>query len=188
VGLNASAVHYNKLDYVIAALALGPTGAVMTGPEIITPNRNWEFYTGWMRPNGIEDALFVRLTAGREPVCFVVASPKPDFDTAERVQLVGRFVPHLQQALRTQNKFADLADQTRDLAAGLEVIGRGLIILGLQGQVLNPNSAAEEILRARDGLLYQSVRIIAVASRAQRELQCALRDAVTDDSSGVRQG
>ena len=180
--------YYNKLDYVVAAVAAGPVGAVRTGREVIIPNRNWEFYTGWMRPNDIEDALFVRLTTDREPACFVVASSKPDFDTAERVQIVGRLVPHLQQALRTQNKMADLAGRTRDLAAALEVIPRGVIIVGSQGRVLTLNSAAEAILRAQDGLLYESGRIIADGSGGQRELQCALRDALTDDGSDVRQG
>jgi DNA-binding CsgD family transcriptional regulator len=180
--------HYHKLDYAIAAVAHGPAGAVRTGREILVPNRNWEFYTDWMRANEIEDALFVRLTVGLEPACFVIASAKPDFDTADRVQLMGRLVPHLQQALSTHSQMADLADQTRDLAAALELTGRGVIIVGSQGQALTLNLTAESILRAQDGLLYRSGRVIAGASRAHRELHCALRDALTDDGSDVRRG
>jgi hypothetical protein len=41
------AQYYNKLDYAMAAVARGPVAAVRTGPEVIIPNRNWEFYTTW---------------------------------------------------------------------------------------------------------------------------------------------
>src|SRR5690348_5206134 len=119
--------HYGKLDYAMAAVAAGPVGFVRTGPEVVGPNRNWDFYTGWMRPNEIEDALFVRLTADPEPLCFSVGSSKPDYDTPDRVQLLQRLVPHLQQALRTQDAMTALDDKTRDLAAALETSGRAVI-------------------------------------------------------------
>src|ERR1700742_675958 len=66
--------HYGKLDYAMTAVAAGPAGVVRTGREVIVPNRNWEFYTGWRRPNEIEDALFVRLTDGPDPVCFSIGA------------------------------------------------------------------------------------------------------------------
>lgn len=59
------ATHYQRLDYVLAAVDKSPVGVVRTGPEIVVPNRNPEFYNDWMRPNGMEDGLFVRLTEVR---------------------------------------------------------------------------------------------------------------------------
>jgi hypothetical protein len=79
----------------MAAVADGLVGAVRKGPEIIVPNGNWELYTGWMRPTEIEEGLFVRLTVGGEPACFV-GSHKPGFDTEERVRLVSCLVPRLE--------------------------------------------------------------------------------------------
>jgi hypothetical protein len=47
--------YYSRLDYALAAVQLGPVGAVRTGAEVLVPNRNEEFYADWMRPNQLED-------------------------------------------------------------------------------------------------------------------------------------
>jgi hypothetical protein len=69
------AEYYNRLDIVLDAVQAGPVGEVRTGSELIAPVHNTEFYTGWMKPNRLEDGLFVRLTPGTQPTCLVVASP-----------------------------------------------------------------------------------------------------------------
>jgi DNA-binding CsgD family transcriptional regulator len=180
--------HYGKLDYAMTAVAAGPTGVVRTGREVIVPNRNWEFYTGWMRPNEIEDALFVRLTEGPDPVCFSVGATQVDFDTPDRLQLMRGLVPHLQQAIRTQNTMTALDDKTRDLTAALEMVGRGVIIVGSNGQVRSVNTAAETIIRASDGLSHEYGRIVARSRDTQHELQRALDGALRDDQSTGRRG
>jgi hypothetical protein len=75
--------YYYHLDHVLAAVEKGPIGAVRTGTELGMRKRNPEFYSGWLRPNEIEDGLLVRLTGGPRPTCFIVASPSryESFDT-----------------------------------------------------------------------------------------------------------
>jgi DNA-binding CsgD family transcriptional regulator len=180
--------HYAHLDYVIAAVAKGPVGAVRTGPEVIVPNRNAEFYAGWMRPNELEDGLFVRLTSSHPPTCFLVTSGSQSFQTPERLKLVNGLVGHLQQAIRTQNKLAALAHSAVEIAGVLDVIRYGVVVITREHLVINLNSAAERIFRDHDGLSMRSGRIVATSTQVERELHSAVQNAVGGDDSTIRRG
>jgi DNA-binding CsgD family transcriptional regulator len=184
------AEHYSCLDHVLAAVEKGPVGAVRTGIELVAPYRNSEFYSGWLRPNGMGDGLMVRLTGTPRPHCFIIGGPPrtESFDTPDRVKLMSGLVGHMQQALRTQDKLAALADSAVELAGALEVVRHGVIIVAGEHLVINLNSAAERILRAEDGLCMGSGRIAATSTRAEQELHCALQNALADEPSTVRTG
>jgi len=184
------AEHYCHIDHVLAAVEKGPVGALRTGTELIAPRPNSEFHADWIRPNEFEDGLFVRLTGAPRPTCFVVAAPRrtESFDTSDGVKLMGGLVPHLQQALRTQDKLAALAESAVELAGALEVVRHGVIIVAGEHLVINLNSAAERIVRAEDGLCMRSGRIAATSTRAEQELHCAIQNALTGEPSTVRTG
>jgi DNA-binding CsgD family transcriptional regulator/PAS domain-containing protein len=184
------AEHFSRLDHVVAAVKEGPVGAVRTGTELIDPYRNSEFYMDWLRPNELEDGLFVRLGDGPRPTCFIVGAPRrtESLDTDGRVKLLGGLVMHLQQALRTQDKLAALANSAVELAGALEVVRRGIIIVAGEHLVINLNSAAERIFRAEDGLCMRSGRIAATSPHAEQELHCAVRNALDEERSTVRSG
>jgi|tagenome__1003787_1003787.scaffolds.fasta_scaffold20911298_1 DNA-binding CsgD family transcriptional regulator len=184
------AEHYCRLDYVLAEVENGPVGAVRTGTELIPPRTNTEFYNDWMRPNGIEDGLFVGLTGGQRLSCLIVASPRrsESFDTPDRVKLISGLVAHMGQALRTQDKLRTLADSAVELAGALEVVRHGVIIVAGEHLVINLNSAAERIIRAEDGLCMRSGRIAAISTRADQELYSAIRNALAGEPSTVRTG
>ena len=111
------AEHYSRIDHVLAAVEEGPVGAVRAGGELIAAKPTTEFHADWIRPYGLEDGLFVRLNSGTTTSCFVVASPRrsESFATPERVKLMSGLVPHLRQALRTQDKLATSAQGTTRL-------------------------------------------------------------------------
>ena len=186
----AYAEHYCHLDYVLAAIEKGPSGAIRSGTELIAPRTNTEFFNDWMRPNEIEDGLFVGFTGGKRLSCLIVASPRrsESFDTPERVKLIGELVGHMRQAVRTQDKFAALADRAVELAGALEVVRHGVVIVADEHLVINLNSAAEAIVRAEDGLCVRSGRIAATSTRAEHELHCAITNALGVEPSVVRTG
>jgi DNA-binding CsgD family transcriptional regulator len=97
-------------------------------------------------------------------------------------------LPHLQQALRTQNKLAALAHSTAELADVLEVVRHAIIVVAGEHLVKNLNSAAERIFRAEDGLCMRSGRIAATSAHTERELHRALDDALDGGSSTIRAG
>jgi DNA-binding CsgD family transcriptional regulator/PAS domain-containing protein len=181
--------HYYRLDNHLAAVEQGPVGAVRTATELAARiNRSSEFYADWMRPFELDDALFVRLTGGGRPTCFVTTSSKTSLNTPEQIGLMSGLVGHLQQALRTQDKLAALANSTVEMAGALEVVRHGVIIVAGEHLVINLNSAAERILRAEDGLCMRSGRIAATSTGAEQELHCAIQNALAGEGSTVRRG
>lgn len=182
--------HYCHVDHVLAAVEKGPIGLVQTGSQIVVPYRNSEFYAGWLHPNGMGDGLLVRLTGGPRPTCFIVASSNrsESFDTPERVKVISGLVVHFQQALRTQNELRTSAQNSADLAAALEAIRHGVLIVDSDWWVVDLNGAAERILRAEDGLTMSSARIAATCPPADRKLNRALHAALHHDGSTIRGG
>jgi DNA-binding CsgD family transcriptional regulator/PAS domain-containing protein len=184
------AEYYHRLDHVVAATQHGMVGQVRTGTELMPLVRKSEFYEDWLRPLDIDDALLVRLNNGSTPTCFIISAPRrtESFDTPERMKLMNGLVGHMQQALRTQEKLAALADTTVELAGALEVVRHGVVIVAGDHLVINLNSAAERIVHAEDGLGVRSGRIAATISRTEQELHCAIQDALAGEPSTVRTG
>jgi DNA-binding CsgD family transcriptional regulator/PAS domain-containing protein len=180
--------YYYRLDYVLAALERGPVGAVRTGSELMDPHTGREFHADWLRRIDVNDGLFVRLTDGPRPTCFVLAALRAteSFDTCERVKLVSGLVPHLQQALKAQTKLTAAVRRSADIRDALDVIQHGVISVGPQCTVIHLNSAAEELLRAGDGLHTSSGRVGATDPHVDRELHRALHAALFGGRSGIR--
>ena len=115
--------YYGPLDHVMQAVEGGPVGVVRTGTELIAPHTGCAFYADWVRPNDLEEGLFVRLTGHAKPTSFVVAGSKrsQSFDSADRVTLMAELVPHLQQALRAHDRLSVLTRRNGDLADALNI-------------------------------------------------------------------
>jgi DNA-binding CsgD family transcriptional regulator len=180
--------YYHRLDYGIDAVAQGDIGAIRTGSELI--DKDTEFYSDWLQPNGIGDGLLVRLTGGCRPQCFVVGAPPRTaaFETPDRIALLSGLIGHLRQALEMQARLGALASDSLRLAGALEVVRHGLLIVAPECLVINLNSPAERILRAADGLTFHAARVAALNVRSDRELSHAVHDAIFGAHSEVRTG
>lgn len=191
VGAAASyAEYYHRIDHPLATVGKGAVGTIRTGTELVIPHRNTEFYTDWLHPNELEDALFVRLSHGTHPACFLLhtAQTSEPFGTRERIKQFSGLVPHLQQALRAQHALDDFAHEDADLHAALDSVDHGIVVVGASGEVLNVNAAAEKVLRSGDGLQLVSGRMTAASAPVNRTLNRALHSAVTGTSDNVRGG
>lgn len=187
--IKSYAEHYSSLDHVLAAVEKGPVGAVRTGDELIPWKPQTEFHADWIRPYGLEDGLFVRLNSGTTTSCFVVACPRrsESFATPERVKLMSGLVPHLRQALRTQDELAASAQGTTRVLGVVEAVHHGVVIVESGGGVVHLNTAAERIVQAGDGIGIRSGRIVAASRQTERRLNGALHAALNEDA-GVRHG
>ncbi len=183
--------YYGRLDYVAEAVERAPIGRIHTGAELIYPHMKTEFYVDWCRPNRFEDGLFVRLTSGSSTAWLGVAAERgsESFGTADRLSLLGQLVPHLRQAIRTRAKLEDLARSERDLAAAIELMSRGIVIIGPDTRILHLNSAAERIFVSDDGLHLDAQGSVAASlPRSDRELRCLMYRAVNAPGDGVPAG
>lgn len=147
--------YYRHIDFILEEVEAGPVGLVRGCEELIALQPNAEFHIDWMRPNALDDGLFVRLTDDAAPATFLLATEKRSvpFDTPERVRLAGSLVPHFQRALRLQHDLNDVTQQLRDISSAMDNVTRvGMAVVGPESSVLYLNSAAEAIVRRHDGL------------------------------------
>ncbi|MGA7053350.1 MAG: helix-turn-helix transcriptional regulator, partial [Mycobacterium sp.] len=182
--------YYCQIDYVLDAVEKGPVGSIRSGQPLVALKARSEFDSDWMRPHHMNDGLFVRLTDGSMPTCFLVAAPKrPEpFDTAERVKLIGALVPHLQQALRTQAQITDFAQDVSDIARAVDTVRHGIVVVGAGSVVLHLNSAAARILKCGDGLCIRSGSVEATGTAANAELRRSIVGALLEHEGEPRSG
>src|ERR1700722_2783871 len=182
--------YYRQIDYVLDAVEEGPVGLIRSGQPLIALNARSEFDADWMRPHHMDDGLFVRLTNGSMPTCFLVAAPKraEPFDTAERVKLMNALVPHLQQALRTQSHLEDFAQGASDIAGAVDSVRHGIVVVGAGSVVMHLNSAAERILKCGDGLCIRSGSVEATSASASAELRRSIVAALLEHEGSPRRG
>lgn len=182
--------YYRQIDYVLDAVEHGPVGLIRGGEELIALNPHSEFDNDWMRPHHMDDGIFVRLTDGPLPTCFLVASPRRDesFPTAERVELVNALVPHLQQALRTENHLADLQREADDVAGAVDGIRHAVLVVGPNSTVFHLNSAAETMIFGADGLTVRAGRLRAGPVAVNSELHRCVAAALGLVEGGARSG
>jgi DNA-binding CsgD family transcriptional regulator len=182
--------YYREIDYVLDAVDKGPVGMIQRGQPLVELKARSEFNADFMRPYLMDDGLFVRLTDGSMPTCFLVAAPKraEPFDTAERVKLMSALVPHLQQALRTQSHLEDFAQGASDIARAVDSVRHGLAVVGPGSVVIHLNSAAERILKCGDGLCIRSGSIETSSASANAELRRSIVGALLEDEASPRGG
>jgi DNA-binding CsgD family transcriptional regulator len=182
--------YYRQIDYVLDAVEKGPVGLIQSGQPLVALKARSEFDADFMRPHQMDDGLFVRLTDGSMPTCFLVAAPKraEPFDTAERVKLISALVPHLQQALRTQVHIENFAQDASGIARAVDSVRHGIVVVGAGSVVIHMNSAAERILKCGDGLCIRSGRVEATCASANAELSRSIVGALLEHESSPRGG
>jgi DNA-binding CsgD family transcriptional regulator/PAS domain-containing protein len=182
--------YYHTMDYILDAVETGPVGLIRGGQPLVALKTNSEFDADFMRRYGMNDGLFTRLTVGTRPTTFLVAAAKGSepFDTAERAKFMGALVPHLQQALRTQNHFAELDNRARHVSAVIDAIRHGIIIIDTGRRITQMNSAAEHILMAGEGLYVHSGRLEALHTVTNKQLQSSITGAFEKSGNGARGG
>lgn len=173
--------YYHRIDYVLEAVEHGPVGVLRRGRSLVALQTESEFHIDWLRPLEMTDGLFVRLTDGPAPLLFLAAGPRPP---KPLLPLIGALVPHLQQALRSQAHLDELRRRADDLGAATQALGRAIIVVGADFQVVYANTTAEELLRSADGLRTRAGRLEAVAASTDAALQRNIQAALTPQPSG----
>jgi DNA-binding CsgD family transcriptional regulator len=105
-----------------------------------------------------------------------------DFEEHE-VALLRFLVPHLQRAVKLQDKIALLNAKIQIAECTIESTGVGTIFTALSGRVLLTNPMADSILKAGDGLVCRKSMLSAQVGRESREL-CGLLHAACQTGAG----
>jgi DNA-binding CsgD family transcriptional regulator len=111
-----------------------------------------------------------------------------DFEEQD-VSLLRFLLPHLRRAAKLHDRFALLNAKIDNAECTIDSLGVGTIFIAPAGRVMTTNSAAENILRAGDGLFVQKGILSARGSRESKELYGLLHSACqTGAGKGFHQG
>ncbi len=182
--------YYRKIDYVLSAVEHGPVGLIRGGRPLIALQPRSEFDADWMRPNLLNDGLFVRLSGGPRTTSFLVAGDHvaEEFDTPERIMLLNSLIPHLQQALCTERSLHARGIGRNELRMAIDSIGHGIIVLGPKATVTQMNLSATQILRERDGIECRHGTLELSDPVAGRRMARSITEALGTTGATVRGG
>lgn len=110
------------------------------------------------------------------------------YETLERVRFVNALVPHLTHALQTRNELLDAAWCPIDISVAADVVRHGVIIVAHGGQVIQMNSAAEQLMLIADGLTIRGRRLQAATPSTNNELQAGIAKALVRRGTTSRIG
>jgi DNA-binding CsgD family transcriptional regulator len=178
--------YYYQFDYVLGAVDRAPIGTVHTGESLVALDGGSEFHNDWMRPHRMDDGLFVRLTGGPRPVCFLVAAPRGDESFAEdgRLEVFRALIPHLQQALRTQDHLYRLEQAATDVAGAVDGMRHAVMVVGPGARVVHLNAAAEALQARHEGPYVHYGRLRARTAATNDDLQKSIAGALGPSSYG----
>lgn len=82
----------------------------------------------------------------------VQLSPKPGHPSAAKIKLMALLLPYIQQATDVMRRLGTLSNAQHALERTLDWLADGVLMLAADGAVRYANVAAQEILRASDGI------------------------------------
>lgn len=182
--------YFYRKDFILDAVDNSPSGVIRSGVAFTARNPHSEFEVDFMRPQSMDDGLFVRLAAGKVPAVFLAVAPKTcaPFATAMRVEFVRGLIRHLEQSLRAQEHLSTQSRYAGELTAVVDAVGHGVVIARAGGEIVHLNANARTILLAGDGLGISSNRVAATQSSVNARLQRMISGALPTGHVGPASG
>lgn len=156
-------------------------GDVLSVDDVIDYDefRAGRFYTEWAAPQGWPDLVFAVLAKEADRFSFLGVCLPARASAAHKRQ-AAIFLPHLNRALRIADLLELREAQHAELAASVELLSTGMILVDERLGVCGVNSSAERLLSKRLSLSLQEKRLRVAASGAGK----ALSDAITACAQG----
>lgn len=107
---------------------------------------------------------------------------------APGIALMGKLLPHIQQAVDLKYRLADTPLARRGLRECLEQIDEAALLVGSDGKVLHANGAAEAIFAAHDGVVLKGGSLNFHASGCNDTLDRAMKGLTDDLTSDIASG
>lgn len=179
--------HFHRVDvWAQGGIRQGP-GTVLLGQEIIDPAvyTETEIWRDWARKVGnfhLVGAAFA--VTSSEVGLLGIHRPQnaSTFDVGDRRRVAG-FLPHLQRALQTRRRLAEVQIGRDAALDALDRSATATIVAARDGRILYANPLAEALLQAGDGLRAPGGRLMA-GRRTTGERLAALIRAAAETAAG----
>ena len=109
--------------------------------DFLSPIECRYFISGRLKPQGDEHVGFS-----------VQRSAKQGHVQKSQIELMRRFLPHMQQAVDVARRLKGFAGERQSLEAALDWLADGVVLLRADGSVVYANEAIQAILRSGDGI------------------------------------
>jgi DNA-binding CsgD family transcriptional regulator/PAS domain-containing protein len=105
----------------------------------------------------------------------VQRSPAQGHVGDDEIALMGRVLPHIQQALDLNFRLSAARQQSRSLLDGFETLAEGVVVVDRKGAVLHANTAADRMFAANDGVAAAGSRLTFSDKAAVGRFESALK-------------
>ena len=184
VALAEYAQHYYKINPLMGPLARVPVGATVCDRSLLRWDEfvKCEYYQDYGRRYDMGGSATIVLGGeGAYRSCLGIlhrwgAEPFSE----EQLALLRRLTPHLQRAIAINRRFDALHAAMDAVAGTLDRLETGVLLLNGFGMVVHANSAAEALLRCKDGLFAVRGKLRAADPAANEALEAAVLDALAN--------
>jgi len=146
-----------------------------------------EFFNDYMRPQGVNSSLFVRLelTETANSTLSIGRSVHGERFQQREIDVARRVQPHLARAYTLVRRLSGALAHGANLAHALDSSAHALLVVAETGAVRMMNRPAEMLLRANRGLTIMGGRLTTVQAEAAKRLQKLLGEATCADGPRV---
>ena len=171
------------------AFSRGFTAKVMTESDCLPweDYQDTEFFNDWMRPQGVNASLFIRLelTETRNSTMSIGRSVRAGRFEQRDIDFATRMQPHLSRAYTLVRRLAGAVAHGSNLAHALDSAAHALLVVDAEGAVRMMNRPAEQLLKAGRGLAVIGGRLVAQHPEPAKRLQILLGQATAGDEPRV---
>ncbi len=166
--LDSYARDFGRLDPAPAAFARLPVGIAGATDRLFSPEMRARdpFLNEFLRPRGIEECLgapVLRDEARSAQIGIQRGRDRDPFGNGDAGALE-RLLPHIQRALQLHRQFAALSNVATTLAALVDDLPSGLLVLNADGIVVHANRTAQAVTARNDGIAIDGAGRVVLAS------------------------
>lgn len=186
------AERYGRLSpylWLVAEMGCGEAAYGSALPDYERTVRGSVYYEEWMKPQDLYDAsvlIFDKSLTTIGTLVTVKAESAGNFgpDTIEKYHLL---FPHVRRSVLIGRTIGELAQEKAGIAAALDGLGAGVVVLGTAGAITYANRAAQGMMTP-GGPLGRANGALSLARRAQEALDQALGAMAQGDLAAAAKG
>lgn len=149
------------------------------------------FFNEFFRPHGLEECLGATVLRDEDRAAQIGIQRAPDrraFDDGDIASLE-RLLPHIQRALQLHRQFAAVTGMATALAALVDELPSGMIVLDAGGNVVHLNRAAQALVARDDGIaIDRAGQVTLAAPDAKARFAALLHDVLHGNPASDAQG
>jgi DNA-binding CsgD family transcriptional regulator len=186
--------YYGSVDVWAMRGRLKPPGYVCASESLCTSRELacTEIYNDFLVHQGAVHGMFGFLEndpSGRwGTVSLYRGLPGNEFHTSD-LETLTFLMPHIRQAFKLHFQFSELKAHCEGIERAVNLLTTGVVFVGAKGEIVLTNSAAEELLRRNDGLLFVHGRLRTTFDAEANSLQAVISGATqTSNGKGLSAG